>query len=299
MAHFSHVVSAVDFSPATDSQLKYLGKLQELGTTTVTLMHVLDARYGQGPDEDRMQTYKDLLEEKAEVLREQGFTVHTKLGTGAPAEFIVDYARDEQADLILLASRGHNMLKRLLIGSTAAEVLRLTETPVLLDQVEPSDKDGAAERKKARTNGFDRILLATDFSPSARSAEDMAVSLTQEGAEQAVFMTARNTNKNLVTIELARKKLNRLVERAGSHAMSIVRSDGGDPADVITETANEHESTLLIVGKQGRGKLEDRITGSTASTLAKKANRPVLMVPRVSESARQADAKQEDAALNE
>ncbi len=290
MAAFSHVVTAVDFSPATDSQLQYLSQLQQLGLNTVTLMHVLDARYGRAPAEEHQAMYEELLNDHAETLRDQGLTVHTELRTGDPAPAIVTYAREQDADLILLASRGHNMLKRLLIGSTAAEVLNTTSTPVLLDQVAPNDVEGAAARTAARANGFSRILLATDFSPSADNAEKMAIALSEQ-AEAAVFMTVRNDKKNLTTIELAERKLNRLADQA-SKAVKTHVVQGDSPADAISEVADREKSTLLIVGKRGRGNIEGRIVGSTASSLAKYANRPVLMVPSA-KAVRDADARAE------
>jgi nucleotide-binding universal stress UspA family protein len=49
-----------------------------------------------------------------------------------PAEAITRYAQDERADLIVLGTHGRSMLGRAVLGSTAAQVLRRADCPVLL-----------------------------------------------------------------------------------------------------------------------------------------------------------------------
>ncbi|RUW29972.1 MULTISPECIES: universal stress protein [unclassified Mesorhizobium] len=50
----------------------------------------------------------------------------------APAEAILDTARAEACDLIVMASHGRRGLGRLVLGSQTAEVVSLTEIPVLV-----------------------------------------------------------------------------------------------------------------------------------------------------------------------
>lgn len=49
-----------------------------------------------------------------------------------PAEAILDLARSENADTIVMGSHGRRGFKRLLLGSQAAEVLAHAEVPVLI-----------------------------------------------------------------------------------------------------------------------------------------------------------------------
>lgn len=49
-----------------------------------------------------------------------------------PHDSILDHARRVRADLIVLGNRGQNVTERLLLGSTADRVLRLSPIPVLL-----------------------------------------------------------------------------------------------------------------------------------------------------------------------
>lgn len=68
----------------------------------------------------------------AAYLETEGVTVRTKHVPGAPAEAIIRVCREEHADLLIMATRGHRGLKRLLFGSTAAKIVPRADFPVLL-----------------------------------------------------------------------------------------------------------------------------------------------------------------------
>lgn len=280
MLTFDHVVAAVDFSPATDPLLQCLDELRALGMQRVTLMHVLEVRYDRRPPIEHREMYEDLLAAQAERLRGKGFEVHAHLETGQPARAIVRYGGQEDADLILLASRGHNLLQRLLLGSTATEVMRTATVPVLLDRIEPADADDEDRCAAVCGQKFSRPLLATDFSASARGAEQAALALTEQ-ATAAVFTAVRDTQDSDATADAVRERLDALAEQAACPV--TVRVEQGDKASTaIAQVADEEESTVLLVGKHGRGYLEEQLIGSTAQNLVKRTRRPVLMVPAAS-----------------
>ena len=50
---------------------------------------------------------------------------------GSPATAIVEYAKDNQIDLIVMTTHGHTGLTRMLMGSVAEKVVRTATCPVL------------------------------------------------------------------------------------------------------------------------------------------------------------------------
>ncbi len=54
------------------------------------------------------------------------------LPEGKPSKEIVTIATDWGADLIIMGTRGRTGIKRLLLGSTAENTLRLSHTPILI-----------------------------------------------------------------------------------------------------------------------------------------------------------------------
>jgi nucleotide-binding universal stress UspA family protein len=55
----------------------------------------------------------------------------TKVLVGRPADEIVQYSKDIGAEMIVLAARGHSQLAHLMLGDTAAGVVRQAECPVV------------------------------------------------------------------------------------------------------------------------------------------------------------------------
>jgi nucleotide-binding universal stress UspA family protein len=68
-------------------------------------------------------------------LRDESLRVRTHVIEGqAVAHLICDYVRAEGIDLIVMSSRGHTGLSRLIFGSVAREIMECTDVPVLLIQ---------------------------------------------------------------------------------------------------------------------------------------------------------------------
>lgn len=90
---------------------------------------VLDA----GSDEERAESFRQLLERAAEPLRALDLVVHVEvLVDGEPAHAIVEYAKQQDVDLVAMTTHGRGALKRLVVGSVSESVLRATPTPVLM-----------------------------------------------------------------------------------------------------------------------------------------------------------------------
>lgn len=271
MHTFPHVLAPVDFSPSTLPLLRCLAELRALGAERITLLHVMPVRYPRAaPPPEHHALYEGLLDERASELRADGFEVETRLVLGDPATEIVEAGR--AADLILIGSRGHNLLYRLLIGSTAAEVVRTAQTPVLLDRIEPAEQADCAAVCATKVH---RVLLATDGSASAQDAERVALALAS-GAEHLVLVTVLDDGSDSEVA--ARAHLDRLAEAySGSIAIHVERAEKA--SEVIRRLAAAEDATLVVIGRQGRGYLAGNLLGSTAEAVAVRSGRPVLLVP--------------------
>ena len=70
--------------------------------------------------------------EVAGMLREKGLSVRSEVLLGQPAEEIVDFAEEEDVDLIVMCSHGSSGIRRWVFGSVTEKVLRGATTPVLV-----------------------------------------------------------------------------------------------------------------------------------------------------------------------
>jgi nucleotide-binding universal stress UspA family protein len=269
MLSVPHVLAAVDFSPSTDLLLETIAEMRPFGVERVTLLYVMPVRYPAVPPVEHRTLYEELLGGAAARLRAEGFRVEARLDLGDPALRIPEIAAEVRAHLLLLGSRGHNLLSRLLIGSTAAEVVRRVEIPVLLARFEAGVPASGPGR-------FRRVLLATDGSEAARAAEQVAQDLSSV-AEHTTLLTVLGGEG--MAGEPESRALLEQVARGFEGSVSVRVEHGRNAADVIRRVAREEGATLVVVGRRGLGEAASKLVGSTAEAVAARVGLPVLMVP--------------------
>jgi len=71
------------------------------------------------------------LDALADPSENAQFRVVTDVMFGSPARAIVNYARDNAMNLIVMGTHGRNGLAHLLLGSVTEQVVRSAECPVL------------------------------------------------------------------------------------------------------------------------------------------------------------------------
>lgn len=80
--------------------------------------------------ENQEEHGEDLLENVRERATEAGFDVETVIESGKPSNAIVEYADENDVDLITIGSHGRTGPSRVLLGSVAETVVRRAPVPV-------------------------------------------------------------------------------------------------------------------------------------------------------------------------
>ena len=100
------------------------------------------------------ETAEEYLERIAEKLAKKGFSVTTNVIIGDPAKEIVYYAKEQKADLILMASTGGRPgLSRWNMEHIAEKVMETTKIPIMLVKPAPGFKETKPKRH-GRTNSI-------------------------------------------------------------------------------------------------------------------------------------------------
>ncbi|TSK06046.1 MAG: universal stress protein [Geobacter sp.] len=129
---FRHILFPTDFSEASERGLDYLGKIAlEQHGAAITLLHVLpDEEAEAGRSEEDAQY---LLEAKKRRLERLGAReVGIELVRGEAAGEVINRGKAGLYSLIVMGCQGKGALKRVMVGSTAEQVTRRIEVPVLL-----------------------------------------------------------------------------------------------------------------------------------------------------------------------
>jgi nucleotide-binding universal stress UspA family protein len=173
------ILFATDFSPSADAAKLYVQALAERYQSRVRLMHVIDlAAAFKAPDAGiSIDIFRRLGEESlTRLLRElvsEKIRVEAVLCEGTdPATEILQAAQDGAIDLLVIGTRGHKGLARLVLGSTAEDLIHQAKCPILtIGPTVPLPKQPLR---------FQKIVYATDFSAEAAKACVFALSFAQD-----------------------------------------------------------------------------------------------------------------------
>ena len=133
-------VVAYDGSPGSKKALSLAANLAKGLSARLVLVRVLDpARLIDSEINDVVKArahyerrYSESLATAKEQLAELGDVVSMEVLEGNPAETIIDFAHREQAQLIIVGTRGLGGFKRLMLGSMAQALVTYSDIPVLV-----------------------------------------------------------------------------------------------------------------------------------------------------------------------
>ncbi len=135
---YARVLVAVDHSEFSERVLAAARDLALLSKGEIWVLHLRERevipRMGLVPAESEDEAEKAVTSAVGELTK-AGITAHGVIRDtvfGHAAREIIDDAREHQADVIVMGSRGRGDLAGLVLGSTAHKVIHLADRPVLV-----------------------------------------------------------------------------------------------------------------------------------------------------------------------
>jgi nucleotide-binding universal stress UspA family protein len=251
--------------------------------------------YGDRAERERkrhvaFRTGKELLAEVAASGGRDGGADH-RVELGRPAERLTTLAFAEEAQMLVVGSRGRAPLTAALLGSVSRELISVAPCPVLV--VPP----GGAAPSRHRRRGFKvtpSIVCGVDGSPEAQHAAETASELARRMGNRLVLAHTlqpliglghdglRRDPASTPQVEQWRTGLRYLdAAAAGTSARPKPEfsMEPGEPTHELVRIANRQAAELLVLGAHGQSRLRAGLLGSVAGTLAGSAPVPVLIVP--------------------
>lgn len=155
MIKFQKMICATDFSEPSLRAFEFARVLAAQFSAELILTHVVDLLPATVPpiggapvastlnvaeyQKQRLENATRHLDEIVRKLDGHDIVLRPHVAEGRPSAAIVQLAADEDADLIVIATHGHNRLHRFVFGSVADRVVRSAPCPVLT--VGPEEKD--------------------------------------------------------------------------------------------------------------------------------------------------------------
>jgi universal stress protein A len=139
--HVRRILVPLDFSGDSEKALSYAAALARQFGAKISLLHVRPTLYYAGemgvipeviPSSESVEKFRTHLDEIGRNRVPEGVVDHVLVRDGTPFDEICSAAREEQSDLIVIATHGYTGLKHVFLGSTAERVVRHAPCPVLI-----------------------------------------------------------------------------------------------------------------------------------------------------------------------
>lgn len=294
MLKIKKILYPTDFSEPSDQAFAAAVFLAERYGAELHMLHVLALHAADPNDPEHslpgLDDVYEQLSSAADVrMRTAGEThastieLHQSQVRGlSAAAGILDYAEDQDIDLIAMGTHGRRGLRRFIMGSVAEEVVRLARCPVLTTRGEDGQK--APER-------FNRILVPIDFSAHSRAALDNAKRLAADyGAQIALLhvveevvypdfyypVSAIGTIQAESLREEAKRRLDKMRDELGPSATAHVSI--GRASFEIAQFAAENGNDLIVIATHGLTGIESALLGSVAGRVTRMAPCSVLSI---------------------
>lgn len=136
-----NILVPVDLSPFSNEIAGEAIKLAKSITGKVTLLHVVsldvgfiigDVGFQYLPELEKTALEEDAkqLNDLQQQLSKEGVEVEAIVKQGIPVDTILDYAKNNSTDVIVIGSKGHGTLYEALVGSVCHDVIKNSEIPV-------------------------------------------------------------------------------------------------------------------------------------------------------------------------
>lgn len=252
---------------------------------TVNVCDSVEFAYPQEPwkfgEEPRPRAQPDeVAASEVALFKAEGFEADQYLGTGVPAEQILELVKAGGYDITMLGAGSSRWLENLLLGSTSTRVLHSSPSSVLIVHrfEDPTVKP--------------RVLLATDGSADAEHAlttflglaDPLKVSVKVISVADALPWIAPELPEALPVSEavdamesLAKQSAERAAARLGEAGFTVEAVClTGAPVRVILDEARDCD--LVVVGSRGLGAAGRMVMGSVSEQVARLA--PAALVCR-------------------
>lgn len=294
------VLVGYDFSASSDSALRWVASLRRIGACQVTITYVSwppkeswrlgiggNAALADNSAEVQKLLERDLAERCQQVFGKAKLKLRVLPSWEPVEEKLVELAKVEGADLMVMGTNQRQGLNRFWLGSVSRGVLHNTSMNVAC--VPAADEPSPTADK---IPSYRRVLVPTDFSKPGNRAIAFAYGAASRGGEVCLVHVIPPTGgfklRTEATNALNAKRKQELAARLEAlipedalrrgirSKFEIVEHE--HPAVAICQAAERCGADLICIGSRGRSGIKKQLLGSVTEALMRRSKRPVLVV---------------------
>lgn len=252
---------------------------RKIGAKECLLFYCLDAFEGGAKLSPNYQKkLKDYAERQKTILESQGYTVEINIDIGEVEHKINRLAVIKGYSLVVIGGVVQSKLIEKFLGGMEYKIIRYSKIPTLVVRMlEPNEDESLVEKREIT----DHILFPTDFSENSIKALKLILEMVRSGVKK---VTVLHVAEPYVSDNFKSRTLRKLQEykedliKSGAEKVEA-RILLGKPSDKIINYTEESDTTLVVMGSQGRGFLQEIFIGSVSHDLVRKSPVSVLLVP--------------------
>jgi nucleotide-binding universal stress UspA family protein len=271
------IVVATALDGQSEAALEYARKLASAYGARIVLAHGSDPLEFAAVDglpgsvlRGLTEQARAALDDMAAHLIREGIHSHSEVRQGAVVQMLVDVARQYEAGLIVIGTRGNAGAGPIAVGSIAEELVRKAACPVLAVAA-----DWNAGEYRPIPGG--PVLLAMDRNDSTKSAVDTACSLAEVFKRTLLVVHARGPAEVSAILNPGSTKPDQFgVKASDKFPVRFIVKDGR-PEDAVAQAIAQYKPSILVAGV--KRKSDSLGSHGTVFALLAGSRVPVLCVP--------------------
>lgn len=267
------ILVPTDFSPPADNALQAAKFIAAKFKATIHLanfysLHVVDYSYpeismpGELLEEIR-KAANEGMRKLAEQVKAEGFEVKTTVEMGLATDEIVELAKKENVDLIIMGTTGASGLLNRLIGSNAANVMQRTEKPIILVP------------KDCSCNKISRIVYADSLQENDTAVLKQLFAFAEGVGAQDVSILNINTSGHYEPV--SPNAVLAINEVFGPYKLKLDIADAGNLEAGIDKYLEDHQADLVVMSTHKKTLMERIFSHNNTRMMALHTRLPLMV----------------------
>lgn len=267
------ILVPTDFSKEAENALKVAAQLAKDHNSEIYLLHMLelpldlvDPMHENSELPEALFFMKLAHKRFEEVMNSdflEGITVHETIQNNEAFEGIIDTAKENDIDLIIMGSQGASGFKEMVIGSNTEKVVRTSDIPVLVI------------KKEHHNFHINNLVFACEFTDEYRASFTQAAKFAKSiNAKMHLLMI--NTPNGFRTTAESEAKMNSFLTGMSLDNYTLNIYNDRTIEKGILNFANAIEADIIAMSTHGRKGLSHFFNGSISEDLVNHAKRPVV-----------------------
>jgi nucleotide-binding universal stress UspA family protein len=227
-----------------EQMLKMLMEIPAMQRASITVLHVVTPQVTTELMAEKLANGGKILAEAIEYLQLDPTKVNVRLKQGEPKDIVCQVAQEENADLIIMGSRGLSRIQSILSNSVSQYVFQLTSRPMLLV------KDDVYIKR------INRIMVGYDNSKPAQESLELALFMLRDIKGSQLILTQVKASQKAADIvgnpeqdPIFAPAISAAKKQAVAYKCVVT---AGDPGKELCRVAEELNADLVMIGSPDR-----------------------------------------------